>query len=78
MQGYHLIHILAVFYHLDHFADYSDGKIRGLLKVLWRSGVSGNPLTLQPEQSGRLGLIPGRAFPLERQGSQTGLVLSYF
>ena len=36
-----------------------------------------NPLTLQPEQSGGVGLIPGRAPPLERhdKGWQTRLAL---
>ena len=38
-----------------------------------------NPLTLQPEQSGGVGLSPGRAPPLERhdKGSQTRLGLLY-
>ena len=31
------------------------------MKVLWRSGV----LTLKPEQSGGVGLIPGKTPPLE-------------
>ena len=39
-----------------------------------------NPLTLQPEQSGRVGSSPGRAPPLERhdKGSRTQLGLLYF
>ena len=39
-----------------------------------------NPLALQPEQSGGVGLKPGRAPPLERhdKGSWTRLALSYF
>ena len=39
-----------------------------------------NPLTLQPEPSGRVGSSPGRAPPLERhdKGSQTRLGLLYF
>ena len=38
-----------------------------------------NPLTLQPEQSGGVGLYPGRAPPLERhdKGSRTRLGLLY-
>ena len=39
-----------------------------------------NPRTLQSEQSGGVGLIPGRAQQLERhdKGSWTRLALSYF
>ena len=39
-----------------------------------------NPLTLQQEQSGGVGLIPGTASPLEHheKGSQTWLALNYF
>ena len=39
-----------------------------------------NPLTLQSEQSRRVGSIPGRAPPLERhdKGSRTRLALRYF
>ena len=39
-----------------------------------------NPLTLQPEQSGWVGLSPGRAPPLERhdKGLRTRLGLLYF
>ena len=39
-----------------------------------------NPLTLQSEQSGGVGSIPGRAQPLEchDRGSRTRLTLSYF
>ena len=38
------------------------------------------PLTLQPEQSGGVGSIPGRAPLLERhdKGSHTRLALNYF
>ena len=38
-----------------------------------------NPLTLQLEQSGGVGSIPGRTPPLERhdKGSRTRLALSY-
>ena len=38
------------------------------------------PLTLQPEQSGRVGLKPAKAPPLEchDEGSQARLALSYF
>ena len=39
-----------------------------------------NPLTLQPEQSGEVGSIPGRTPPLERhdKGSRARLGLLYF
>ena len=39
-----------------------------------------NPLTLQPEQAGVQGSIPGRASSLERhdKAAQTRLALSYF
>ena len=38
-----------------------------------------NPLTLQPERSGGVGSIPGKASPLERhdKGPRTRLPLSY-
>ena len=42
--------------------------------MLWRSGVI---LTLQPEQSGGVGSIPGRAPPLERHEKSLQTLLSY-
>ena len=38
-----------------------------------------NPLTLQPERSGGVGLMPGRVVPLERhdKGSRVGSLVSW-
>ena len=45
--------------------------------MLWHSGIS--PLTLQPEQLGGVGSIPGRTQPLEHHdnGSRTRLGLPF-
>ena len=60
-----------------------NGLVRVLLCAPYNGGVVAqwcDPLTLQPEQSGKVGSIPGRASPLERHDkvSWTRLTLRHF